>query len=179
MDFACQAKPPIVGPQAFAIPAGVTATAPDAAAAGSTFPVSLATAPITVPGGVNGYTVRSISNLKLSMPIPANAVLTGKSLSGGSGLGSGVPSLTTSGSTLLLTVPGPIGGGQTFTLPVVHLDLTAGEKGTTVSTQLAGSSYSNPGLTFNASVPIFGFPVNVPTACYPSPNPVLSSTNVS
>ncbi|MFE7777048.1 cyclase [Streptomyces sp. NPDC057445] len=178
LTFGCQATPPIGGAQNFDVGTGVNATAPESVASGSDFKVTLAPSAITVPGSVNGYTVKTISNIKLSMPVPANATLTGKSLSGGSGIGSGVPSIAVSGNTVVMTVPGPIKGGSTFTLPAVNLDLKAGAAGTAVTTQLAGSSHSDPGLTFTASVTVVFFPVSVPTSCYPSPNPVLSTTTV-
>ncbi|WP_432021180.1 hypothetical protein [Streptomyces sp. 1222.5] len=132
---------------------------------------------LTVPGSVGGYTVKSINALRLTMPVPANATLLGVTLSGGSGLGS-TPSVAVNGTNIVLSVPGPIGGGQSFTLPAVTLQLQAGATGTTITTQLGGNSYSDPGLTFNASVPVWIFTLNVPTACYPQPNPVLSSTRV-
>jgi dehydratase len=179
LSLACQATPPIGSAQTFTIGAGVNGTAPTTVAAGGAFAVALAPDAITVPGSVNGNTVNSISNLKLSAPVPANATLNGETLSGGSGLGSGTPTVSVSGGNLVMTVPGPISGGSTFTLPTLNLNLTAGASGSTVQTQLAGSSYSSPGLTFTANVTSGIFTVNAPTACYPSPNPVLTSTSIS
>lgn len=179
LSLACQATPPIGGAQTFTIGAGVNGTAPSSVASGSAFAVSLAPDPITVPSSVNGNTVNSISDLKLSAPVPANATLNSETISGGSGLGSGTPTLTVSGGTLTMNIPGPINGGSTFTLPTLNLNLTAGASGTTVQTRLAGTSYSSPGLTFTANVTAAIFTVNAPTACYPSPNPVLTSTSVS
>ncbi|WP_311137552.1 hypothetical protein [Streptomyces sp. I6] len=83
-----------------------------------------------------------------------------------------------SGGEIVMSVPGPIGGGKTFTLPALDLDLTAGTSGSAIETRLSGTSYSSPGLTFTASVPILFVTVSVPTSCYPSPNPVLTSTAV-
>ncbi|ARP73741.1 cyclodehydratase [Streptomyces pluripotens] len=177
--FDCQAKPPIVSAQTFDLSAGVDATAPSTVLSGSAFNITLAPAPITVPGSVNGYTVKSIKDIKLRAVVPANAALTGESLSGGSGTGSGTPSVAVSGGDIVMTVPGPISGGSTFTLPTLTLDLVAGASGGTVDTQLAGTAYDNPGLTFTARVPILFFTADVPTSCYSSPNPVLSSTAVS
>ncbi|MGW7825163.1 cyclase [Streptomyces puniciscabiei] len=177
LPLQCQASPSFTSPQTFSLNAGVNATAPATVASGSTFNVAIAPDALTVPGSVGGYTVKSISGLKLSMPVPANATLVNATLSGGSGLGS-TPSVAVSGNNIVLSVPGPIAGGQSFTLPVVTLQLKAGAAGTAISTQLSGSSYANPGLAFTASVPVWIFTMNVPTACYPSPNPVLSSTTV-
>ncbi|MCH0564807.1 MULTISPECIES: cyclase [unclassified Streptomyces] len=179
LTFDCQAKPPIVSAQTFDLGAGVEATAPDSVPSGSAFSVALAPAPLTVPGSVNGYTVKAIKDIKLRAVMPTNATLTDESLSGGSGTGSGTPSVAVSGGEIVMTVPGPISGGSTFTLPTLTLDLVAGAPGGTVTTRIAGTSYDNPGLTFTARVPILFFTADVPTSCFSSPSPVLSSTAVS
>jgi dehydratase len=177
VNFDCQATPPIGSAQDFTLAADVTGTAPASVTAGSAFQVTLAPGSMTVPSSVNGYTVNSISNIQLDLPVPANATLTGESLSGGSGLG-GTPSVSVSGGDIVVTVPGSVSGGSTFTLPTLTLDLTAGSSGSTIATEIAGTSYSDPGLTFTANVTDI-FSVNVPTACYPSPSPTLTSTSVS
>ncbi|WST82611.1 cyclase (plasmid) [Streptomyces sp. NBC_01136] len=179
LNIACQATPPIGSAQTFSLSAGVDASAPATVTSGSSFTASLATEQMTVPSSVSGYTVKSIKNITLKAPVPANATLTGVQLSGGSGIGSGTPSVTVSGGQIVLSVPGPISGGQTFTLPALTLNLTAGASGGVVETQLGGTSYSSPGLTFTASVPILIVTASVPTSCYPSPNPVLTSTTIS
>ncbi|MFE9256215.1 cyclase [Streptomyces sp. NPDC006879] len=179
VDFDCQAKPPIGSAQTLTLGAGVDASAPETVAAGGSFDVTLSAAPMTVPGSVGGYTVKTIKNIKLSAPVPAHATLTGQSLSGGSGIGSGTPSVNVVGDSIVMTVPGPISGGRTFTLPTLRLGLRAGAAGDTVQTRLAGSSYGDPGLTFTATVPIVFVTVNVPTSCYPDPSPVLSSTSIT
>jgi len=179
LSLACQATPPIGSVQTLTIDAGVNGTAPATVAAGSAFTVTLAPDAITVPTSVGGNTVNSISALKLTAPVPANATLNSQTLSGGSGLGSGTPTVSVSGGAIALTVPGPISGGSTFTLPTLNLNLTAGAAGSTVQTQIAGSSYASPGLTFTANVTAVIINLDVPTACYPSPNPVLTSTTVS
>jgi dehydratase len=176
VTFDCQATPPIGSTQTFTLDAGVNGTAPDSVASGSAFTVTLSPDPLTVPTSVNGDTVNSISNLKLSLPVPAGATLTGESLSGGSGV-SGV-TVAVSGSDIVISVPGPIAGGSTFTLPTLTLDLTAGAAGGDVQTQIAGTSYSDPGLTFSASVKVSILTVTVPSACYVPGSPVLTSTAV-
>lgn len=179
VNLACQATPPIGSTQTFDISAGVNGTAPDTVASGAAFDATLAPDAITVPSSVSGYTVNSISNLTLTVPVPANATLNTDTLSGGSGLGSGTPAVSVSGGNLSITVPGPISGGATFTLPTLNLNLTAGASGSTIQTQLAGTSYTDPGLTFTANVNATIFNVDVPTTCYPSPNPTLTTTTVS
>ncbi|GAA2468996.1 cyclase [Streptomyces thermolineatus] len=178
VDLACRATPPIGSAQDLSIGANVDGTAPATVPSGSGFTAKLAPEAMTVPGTVGDYTVKSLSNLKLTVPVPANATLNGASLSGGSGLGSGTPTVATSGSNVVVTVPGPITGGSSFTLPSLSLDLTAGAAGNTVQTRIAGTGYSDPGLTFTAAVKASILTVNVPTACYPSPSPVLTSTAI-
>jgi len=79
-----------------------------------------------------------------------------------------------------VTVPGPIPGGATFQLPALHLTLSAsGASGTAIATRLSGTSYSDPGLTFSATVRAGIFTVNVPTSCFPNPSPVLTSTTIA
>ncbi len=178
VGLSCQATPPIGSAQTFTLNAAVNGTAPDSVASGSTFTVTLAPDALTVPGSVNGNTVNSISNLQLTVPVPANATLTGESLSGGSGAGTEA-TVAVNGNNVVVTVPGPIAGGSTFTLPALTLDLTAGASGGSVQTQIAGTSYSDPGLTFTANVTASIFTVDVPTACYAPSNPVLTTTTVN
>jgi dehydratase len=82
-----------------------------------------------------------------------------------------------SGNVITVTVPGPIAGGATFTLPTLTLGLTAGSSGT-IQAQLAGTSFSDPGLTFTAVTSVLGFPVNAPTVGFPNPNPILATTTI-
>ncbi len=177
VGFDCQATPPIGGAQTFTLDAGVNGTAPASVTAGSAFTVDLAPDPLTVPTSVSGDTVNSLSNLQLSLPIPAGATLTGESLSGGSGADGAT--VAVSGANLVITLPGPIAGGSTFTLPTLTLDMTAGAAGGNVQTQIAGTSYTDPGLTFTANVQVSILNVDVPTACYVPTNPALTSTSVA
>ncbi|MGE7437493.1 cyclase [Kitasatospora sp. NPDC001175] len=177
LSLACQATPPIGSAQNFTLHAAVTATAPQTVAAGSQFSVTLAPDPLTVPTSVSGYTLQSISNIQLTVPVPANTTLVDESVSGGTDPGSA--SVTVNGGNVVVKLSSSIAGGSTLTLPALTLDLTAGTSGSTVQTALGGTDYSNPGLTFTATVPIAFFTVDVPTACFPSPQAVLSSTSVS
>jgi dehydratase len=155
----------------------VTTAAPATVSPGGALTITLTPGPITVPSSASGYTITQINSIKLLVPVPANSTYVSASLSGGSNLGSGTPSVSESGGVVTASVPGPIAGGATFTLPALTLGLTAGSSGT-ITTQLAGTSYSNPGLTFTAVVSVFGFPVNAATAGYPNPNPVLATTTI-
>ncbi|WP_297609718.1 hypothetical protein [Nocardia sp.] len=84
--------------------------------------------------------------------------------------------VATSGGNVVLTVPGPIAGGTTFTPPAVTINVTAGASGTPITSKYAGTSYANPGMTMTTKVSLVG---NVATACYPSPSPTLTTTTVS
>lgn len=157
----------------------LTTTAPSSVAAGGAVSDSLAPGAVTVPTSVNGYTVKQIQDIALQIPVPANSTYVSATLSGGSNLGSGTPTVSESNGVVTATVPGPIPGGTTFTLPTLTLNLTAGSSGSSIQLQLAGSSYSSPGLTFTAVVTVFFFDVNASAAGYPNPNPVLATTTIS
>ncbi|MGK4585154.1 cyclase [Kitasatospora sp. HPMI-4] len=179
LALACQATPPIGSAQNLTLNAGVNATAPATVAAGSQFSITLAPDPLTVPTSVSSYTLQSISNIQLTVPVPANSTLVSESVSGGSGIDPGSASVAVNGNDVVMAVSSSITGGSTFTLPALTLNLTAGASGSTVQTALGGTGYSDPGLTFTATVPVSFFTVDVPTACFPSPQAVLSSTSVS
>ena len=155
----------------------VDTTAPATVAPGGSLSITLAPETNTVPTSAGSYTVSSVKNLSLSVPVPANATLVSFSLSGGSGLNS-TPTVSQVGNNIVTTVPGPIDGGATFQLPALTLNLTAGSSGA-ITTTLYGSSYSDPGLTFTATVSVFGFPVDAATSCFPNPAPTLTTTTIS
>ncbi|GAB2448499.1 hypothetical protein GCM10027262_72000 [Nocardia tengchongensis] len=114
----------------------------------------------------------NISNLKMTFPTPANSTLVSATASGGSVAGT----VSTSGGNVVLTVPGPIAGGTSFTPPAVTINVTAGSPGTSITSQYAGTSFANPGMTMTTKVAFIG---NVATACYPNPSPTLTTTTVS
>ncbi|MER6799255.1 cyclase, partial [Amycolatopsis mediterranei] len=76
-----------------------------------------------------------------------------------------------------LSFPGPIAGGATFELPTVTAHLTAGQSGT-IQTKLGGTSYSDPGLTFKAVASTIIGDLTAPTACFPNPSPVFTTTTI-
>jgi dehydratase len=161
----------------FTLNQDVDSTAPATVAAGGAVAVVIDPAPNTIPASAGGYTVKNAQNLSLLIPVPANSTYSSASLAGGSGLNS-TPTIALSGSNVVLTVPGPINGGSTFELPTVTINLTAGSSGT-ITTQLAGTSYDDPGLTVTANVngPL-GIPISAPAKCFPSPNPTLTTTTI-
>ncbi|AHH95046.1 cyclase [Kutzneria viridogrisea] len=176
VNYACQGK--AAGQTAnLTLTQNVDSAAPATVAAGGALTIELAPTTNTVPGSAGGYTVNSVKNLSLIVPIPANSTYVSASLSGGSGLGSTPPTVSVVGKNVVASVPGPIKGGASFQLPKLTLNLTAGSTGTIDST-LAGTSYTDPGLTFTATISVIGFPVDAPTTCYPSPSPKLTSTTI-
>ena len=161
------------------IPVTVDASSsPASVAPGGAVAVTLATGALTVPSSASGYTIKDIQGIALDIAVPTNSTYVSCSLSGGSGLGSGTNTCAQSGSDVVVKIPGPIAGGATATLPTLTINVTAGSSGS-IDTKLAGTSYSDPGLTFTAVVSVIGIPVNAPTNGYPTTSPVLASTSIS
>jgi dehydratase len=115
--------------------------------------------------------VNNISNLKMTIPTPANSTVVSATASGGTVAGT----VATSGGNVVLTVPGPIAGGTSFTPPAVTVNVTAGAAGTPITSKYAGTSYTSPGMTMTTNVSFVG---NVATSCYPNPSPTLTTTAV-
>lgn len=176
LTFDCQATPPGGSPQPSTLDAGINGAAPASVTSGSAFQATLTPDPLTIATTSNGFTVNSISDLRLSVAVPSGATLTGESLSGGSG----VPGATVavSGGDIVVSVPGPIAGGATITLPTLTLDLTAGASGGSVQTQVAGTGYTDPGLTFTSNVTVNLTTADVPSACYVPNSPALTTSTV-
>lgn len=175
----CQARPPIGGVQQLALDTTIDAQAPAAVAPGAAFDAILAAGALTLPTTAGGYSINNVRNLRLKMPVPAGAALRAAAVSGGANLGAGIPTVSQAGGFVTLTVPGPIAGGATFQLPAVTLSLTAtGAAGGTIETKLAGTGYADPALTLTANVRAVIINVDVPTNCFASPNPTLTSTSI-
>jgi dehydratase len=144
----------------FTLDQPLDATAPEAVAPGGTVTAVIDPAPNKVPAEASGYTVREIRTISLSLPVPANSTFQSATVTGGAGLG-GTPTIALSGTDVVLKVSGPIKGGADFELPTITLNLVAGDSGT-ISTQLGGTSYTAPGLTFTAGISAFGIPLDAP-----------------
>lgn len=174
ITFACQGNSPL-GPQNFTIGQDAEVTAPATVAPGGALTVVIDPAPNTVPSSINGFRVQRTHTLALKVPIPANSTFVSATLSGGSNVGT--TNLSVSNGMATLTATGPMAGGSVYELPTVTANLTAGPSGT-IETKLHGSGYSNPGLTFTAVVSSLLGSITVPTACYPNPNPVITTTTI-
>ena len=176
VNFACSGDSPL-GQQEFNLAQTTDVTAPETVAPGGELQVVIDPAVNTVPDEVNGYSVKHVDGLDLRIPIPENSTFVSADMEGGSGLGDAEPTLTVEGDTAVLHVEGPMAGGSELELPTVTANLTAGESGT-IETKLHGTSYEDAGLTFNAVVETVIGDTDVPTSCYPDPNPVLTTTTI-
>jgi dehydratase len=179
VTFDCEAHPPIGSPTQFTLDSTIQADAPATVAAGATFEATLAPDAMVVPSQTAGYNVNELKDLTLQIPVPANSTYQAATLTGGSNLGTGTPTVDEADNVVTVTVPGPLAGGSTVTLPVLHLTLVAsGAAGTTIETHLAGTSYIDPGLRFTANVKVSFFTVDVPTSCFANPAPTFTSTTI-
>ncbi|GAA4614674.1 cyclase [Saccharopolyspora hordei] len=176
VNFDCSGDSP-VGEQQFSLQQSADVTAPETVSPGGTLDIVIDPAVNTVPSEVNGFTVQQIEGIDLKIPIPENSTFVSADLEGGSGLGENEPTLTVDGDIATLHLDGPIAGGAEFELPTVTAHLTAGESGT-IETKLYGTSYDDPGLTFTAVVSSIIGDIEVPSGCFPNPNPILTTTTI-
>lgn len=177
VTFDCQADAPVVGPQQVSLTQNADVTAPATVAPGGAFDVVIDPAPNTVPSDVGGNKVKNINTFALKFPIPANSTYVSADLTGGSGLGDTAPTISVADGVATLSFPGPIAGGSTFELPTITAHLKAGDSGK-IETKLSGTSYSDPGLTFKAVASSIIGDVTAPTACFPNPSPVFTTTTI-
>ncbi len=173
--YSCQAST-FIGPVATTFDASMESNAPETVAPGESFTVTVVSQPNTVPSVVSGLPLMDIRNVSLTIPIPANSTLESASLSGGSGLG-GEPVLTQNANSVVISSPAAIAGGAAYQLPALTLNLVAGAEGA-VDVRVGGTSLTDPGLTLTARANFLGTPIEAPTACFPDPSPVLSSTTI-
>ena len=174
--YACRADTKF-GRHTISVRQAVEAQAPASVRANTRFTVAVHLQPGTLPGEVKGFKLKEVRDLTLRVPIPANSAYISAKLTGGSGLNS-TPSVQLEGTTAVLKVAGPIPGGATFQLPALSVRLKSGRAGTTIETKLKGTSYDDPGLTFQAKIKWKFITTTAPVACYPNPNPALTRTSV-
>ena len=162
---------------------GATVAAPASVAAGSTFEIELTPDPMNVPTSGGGYPISYIANLYYKFTIPAGTNFLGATLSGGSNLGAGAPTVSENGGEIVLFVPGALAPGVTANFPRITAQLEAtGAPGSTVDTQFAGTSYTDASLIFStrvSNVPLLGS-ITTTSYCYATAgNAVLSTTNIT
>lgn len=184
LAFDCQAKPPVGSAQKFAMEAVVDATAPATATKGQQVTGEISVRPIKVPAEQSGYKVEHVKNMVISAQVPAGTEFVSATLSGGKGFGSAKPTVSTGTDkagkpVVLVKIAGPIAGGATIELPKVALVLKVTASSGTVEGRLSGSSYQDPTMTFTGRAKAGLFGVDVPAACFPKPNPVLTSTRIT
>ncbi len=174
VDFACVAHAPIVGDQNVDQQLTFSTDAPSTVEAGSTFNVVVSPGTITVPASMSGVTVNSITNVKMRIPLSANAQYISGSAAGGANYG-GAASVALVGGNIEVTMPGPLNGGATVTPPTVTTTLKAtGAVGSTIDAYISDAA-SPKGYTMTVNTSVGA----VPTECQPkSPNPALASGTI-
>lgn len=174
--YACRADTKF-GRHTVSLHQGVDAQAPATVPANTRFTIAVHSQQGTLPTEIKGFKLQEVRDLTLRVPVPANAAYVSARLIGGSGLNS-TPTVQLEGNTAVLKVPGPVPGGATFQLPTLSVRLKSGRRGTTIETKLKGTSYDDPGLTLSAKIKWKFLSTTAPVACYPNPNPALTSTKV-
>lgn len=176
VNLNCAADAPIVGTQYVTQDLSLAVDAPATVLPGGTFTISSTPAGGEIPSSMSGVTVNDIKNFILKLPVPANSQVLHTSL-GTNGSGNlGTPSIGVSGANIVITVPGPIPGGASYQFPTISIELKAtGADYSTVRPRLGGTSYDDPGFTFTVDTSVG----SVPTRCYPSSSPTLSTTQIT
>jgi dehydratase len=152
---------------------------PSTVAPNQQFTWSGAAAPTVVPTEMNGATITALTDFTITTEVTGSATILSSSLSGGSNLGPGKPTLTVSGNKETLKIPGPLKAGTTVTMPTINTKLRAGASGT-ANVKMSGTSYSNPGLRLTSHVPNGSEPeIVIGAGCYPSPSPNLATTRIT
>lgn len=175
-SYACRADTKF-GRHTVSLRQAVNATAPATVRPNTRFTVAVDLQPGTLPSEVKGFRLLEVRDLALRIPVPANSSYVSAKLSGGSGLNS-TPTVQLDGPDVLIKVPGPIPGGANYQLPTLAVRLKSGRRGTTVETKLKGTTYDNPGLTLQAKIKWKFLTTTAPVACYPNPNPALTTTSI-
>jgi hypothetical protein len=175
---------PIIGSQTSNATQGITVTAPTQITQNTSDTWQYQSAVTSQSSDLgSGATLNYIHQLQVKLPLPANATrIAGPTLTPGFGYqtSSGQPSVSVVGSNIILSVPGPINSNTSFQLPKVSVTFQAtGANLSSIQTFFGGTSYSDPGLSFlaNATLPApISSTENLPTACFPTSSPPLSST---
>lgn len=163
------------------IPTTARVEAPRTVASGSNADISISLGTFTVPktvlvGSYGNQTVSSMTDVTIAVVVPAEAAIQAFSATGGT---VGEPYVTERAGTVSVYVAGPMYGGSQITLPTLELTLKAvGAVGTIVGPRFSGSTYADPTATLTTSITASVGSASVPTRCFMSPNPLLSSTLV-
>jgi len=135
-------------------------------------PVAL---PLPVSFTVAGYpvTLNTERDVTLGFTVPTGATLGSATISGGSNLGAGTPTLTQTASLIQLSLPGPFTAGDTVVPPQITLHLHA--TGAVSSSVLTAFDIGNAAYTYTRNVTAVGETFDAPTTCTPS-SPALAET---
>lgn len=174
--YACRADTKF-GRHTVSLRQAVDAQAPATVRANTRFTIAVHLQPGTLPGEVKGFKLKEVRDLTLRVPIPPNSAFVSARLSGGSGLNS-TPTVQLEGNTAVVKVAGPIPGGASYQFPALSVRLKSGRAGSAIETRLKGTSFDDPGLTFEAKIKWKFITTTAPVACYPDPNPALTRTSV-
>lgn len=174
--YACRANTKF-GRHSVSLRQAVNATAPATVRPNTRFTIAVDLQPGSLPSEVKGFQLQEVRDLALRVPVPANSSYISAQVSGGSGLNS-TPTAQLDGTDVVIKVPGPIPGGADYELPTLAVRLKSGRRGTTVETRLEGTSYGDPGLTLQAKIKWKFLTTTAPVACYPDPNPALTTTPI-
>jgi dehydratase len=159
----------------FTLDQSFTDSAPTSKAPGVEFYGSAYPGSWVVPTEVDGVTISALQSVSLTVDV-SDATVDSATISGGSNLGTGTPSVAYTSTSVTLTVPGPLTSGDTVTFPTVNLGLTGTSAGT-ATTYIGGTSYASPGATVTAVVPGIG---DAAATCYPTPaGPIITSTTIT
>lgn len=183
ITYDCQIKTnnPLLGTVTDDLQGSYQATAPQAVKPGTNFTLTVTPQPFTLAASTSGGTVSEISNVVWRIAIPSGTTLVSQAIDGWANVGAATPTSTVSGSTVLVTVPGPVLAGVEARFPTLTMALTpTGALGSRIEPKIAGTSYTQPGLSLGAKVTgtILGT-LNPTLACFPSPSGVLHSILVS
>lgn len=184
LNLSCQSATPI-GTIATTQVIGFDASAPPAVQPDQGVPIDIVFPAATVSSSQNGGAARVdyIKDLSYRIDVPGNSQYVSGSLSGGFNYGAGTPSVSLQGSatsgSIRYVIPGPIATDEEFQIPALHLTLRAtGAAGSTIRTQLGGTSLANPGFTTTAHV-TSPFSGDAATSCFePAPKTIWTTTTI-
>jgi len=175
IDETCKPSEPVSGAP-FTISTTFNGTAPVSAAKGAVVTGSGVADPWTVPSDINNLPVTEVHDFGIRLVVSSNATVLNATLSGGSNYGTGTPSVTRTGNSVTLNVPGPLAPGSIVQLPAINFTIQAGTTSGTVTTSLTGTGFDDPGITTTGILDEDGLSLVVPATCYALTPSTLTST---
>lgn len=176
LNLTCTANAPIVGAQTVNQALTIDIEHPDAIPRNTTETITISQPPLPVPAalesGGSSYPIINLNSLNVAFKVTPQFRIEAVRTVGGT---TAANVTYTPAGDLTFAVPGPLLGGQTYTLPTVEIDVKAvGTVGTSGSV-----FFQSFNLIARASLPIVG-DQNIPTSCpTPTPNPALFSVAVA